>query len=351
MHRTLRRAAGALVGLVGTFIVPALAFAEDPMCNAGGSLVVLHGDGVPPALFAPFVRQLRAALTRRSIGLCVLEAPDADPPRTRPLAGLGLTIESKGTDDIVVTVNVRDEVTSKSVMRDVSLQGLPEDARALVLAEAADELLRASWAELLVDDAPAAKQEPPPEVRRAIEPRSDTSTRSWRAPVVEVAAGIGGEVFGTGQRQVGVDLSAVIFPVARVGALLDVGMRAVSRAEAQHGLVEASALVGALGVVLAPFAPSPRYGLDVGPEIFATQTTYRGVARSSAALGSNDTGTSAHISAVGRAWIAIAGPLRASASVLVGAPLRPVRVVAEHESVTGTGGILGGAELALGAAW
>lgn len=339
MQRTLK-----LVAFAVTTFVSTVAHAEDPSCKADGNVVVLHGDGVPPALLGPFVQQLRASLTRRSLGLCVLDSGDAEPPVTRPLAGLGLTVESNGADLLIVTVNVRDEITAKRVARDVDLRGLPEDARALVLAEATDELLRASWAELMVPDAPPPKQEPPPAVRRAVEP-----VRIARGPLVDVAAGIAGETYGTGQRQFGVNVDVMLFPVERVGALLQVGLRAVPHSEAHDGVVDASALVGAAGVALAPLRPSHRYGLWVGPELFATQATFRGV--SSTALGTKDTATAEHIAAFARGWIAIAGPLRASAALLVGAPIHPVRVVAEHESVTGVGGILAGAEIALGAAW
>jgi hypothetical protein len=138
--------------------------------------------------------------------------------------------------------------------------------------------------------------------------------------------------------------------VPRFGALLEAGIRAVPRSDASGGFVEASALVGGLGGAFAPLV-SRHYGIIVGPEVFATQATYEGVRTSSAVTASKDSGTAVHISAFGRGWVVVAGPLRASAGLLLGAPLHPIRVVAEHESVTGVGGALFGAELALGAAW
>src|SRR5690606_19264247 len=46
---------------------------------------------------------------------------------------------------------------------------MPADARALAVSSSADELLRASWAELMISDAPAPKMKPPPEVMSAVQ--------------------------------------------------------------------------------------------------------------------------------------------------------------------------------------
>ena len=92
-------------------------------------------------------RLLRAELAPKHIDLCDAPAPGAP----APIASLTVALAS---DTATVRVEVRDRVTAKDVTRDVSLADVPEDTRALTIALAADELLRASWVELSLANAP-----------------------------------------------------------------------------------------------------------------------------------------------------------------------------------------------------
>jgi hypothetical protein len=56
-------------------------------------------------------------------------------------------VRVEGRDELAV-IELDDRVTHKRVARDLSLRGIPANGRALAIAIAIDELLRASWAEL-----------------------------------------------------------------------------------------------------------------------------------------------------------------------------------------------------------
>jgi hypothetical protein len=69
-------------------------------------------------------------------------------------------------------------VTDKRVQRTLDLAGLPEDGFPLAVAASADELLRASWAELVLNDAPARAVPVPEPVERALAPTLHEFLRS-----------------------------------------------------------------------------------------------------------------------------------------------------------------------------
>jgi hypothetical protein len=99
--------------------------------------IVLSGDGLDPALFNEVRTDLAAELAHRGIDVC-------DSNTAREPAALA---KLSRTDDTVV-IELDDRVTHKRVGRDLVLARLPANGRALAIAIAIDELLRASWAEL-----------------------------------------------------------------------------------------------------------------------------------------------------------------------------------------------------------
>lgn len=317
---------------------------ESPAC-AGGAAVVLHADVLEKPLRARFAEQLRAALAARHIELC---APDGD--GARPIAGIALEATENASGAILLTVTVSDELTNKRVVRDVDLRDAPPDSRALLLAQAADELLRASWAELLVPDAPAPTREVPREVTEAVLPAERHASPTARAPRVETFAGAGAEVFGSGQAQVGPEVAIGVFPLERFGALFRAGMRAASGTSTPSGDIDASALTFAVAL-LGGIAPrNGRLGLDTGPELFITRARYEG-RPVDGARGYNDEATAAHLAAALRGWIAIVGPLRVALDLRAGIPLHDVRVVGTEGTVSGVRGVLVGSTLGIGGAW
>ena len=105
----------------------------------GDSFVVLHEAGFEPALAAEVRTDFATELAHRGLGVC---ASAASSPR-EPAAVVELQAR-----DLLVIISLDDRVTHKRVARDLSLQTIPENGRALAIAIAIDELLRASWAEL-----------------------------------------------------------------------------------------------------------------------------------------------------------------------------------------------------------
>ena len=119
--------------------------------------------------------QLRASLAKRAIAVCSGTVPTPPESGSEQLAKLNgpmatLVFLPLSKDGVSLSLEVHDSVTAKRVGRDVDLRNTPPDGRALVLALEADELLRATWAELALKDSPAPpRADVPPAVRRAVE--------------------------------------------------------------------------------------------------------------------------------------------------------------------------------------
>jgi hypothetical protein len=292
-----------------------------PCGGAGHPGVALRASGLDGALATKITAQLRAALAGRGFELCAADRPEG--------AVAELDVSNGGAAGVSLSLTVRDQVTDKRVSRELDLRGIPDDGRALVIAEAADELLRASWAELLVADAPKPKRAVPSEVTRTLpalpadrEPPSPSDTIAG-APIVEVAVDAAIEHYGSGHTQLGPEIAAGFFPHPRLGLVARLGIRSAASAESVAGSVDPSAVAGGLAVLVAAFPRQGRLGLDGGAELFM----------------------------VARGWAVVARPLRATVGLSLGAPLHTVRAVADQRTIASVAGVLVGATLGLGGAW
>ena len=209
---------------------------------AGDEPWVAVSGGVP-ALFAEAVRSdLRAGLAPSNIDVC--EAPPES--GAEPLARVD--VEQVGPGGARYSLDVTDSVTQKRVGRDLALDKLPADGRAFALAVAAEELLRASWAELALRGVHSAQTAAPPEVRAIVE-RSERRPRAAERPVA-LGARLAFERFLGGQTQYGADLFSAV-PLGRVAAgLLALGARRALSERAPHGSIGASALSAEVGLSL-----------------------------------------------------------------------------------------------------
>ncbi len=324
---------------------PAPASAPAECGRPGHPGIVLRATGIDGELESKIVQQLKVALAGRSFDLC------ASDETTGAVAELDI---SKGSAaGVALSLSVRDEVTDKRVSREIDLRGIPEDGRALVIAEAADELLRASWAELLVADAPKPKREVPAEITRAlptVEPAPAPPTVRYRAPLVELGVDAAIEHYGSGHTQLGPDLSVGVFPLERVGAVARVGIRSASRAENAAGSVDPTGVAGALALLVAALPREGSVGIDGGAEIFVTSVHYEATALPGSHARS-DTGTAVHASAVAHGWAVLTRPLRATLAVSLGAPIHTVRAATGDGTIASVSGLLVGATLGLGGAW
>src|SRR5262249_42293691 len=106
------RGAATAVALLGA----SPAWADDVAGPAAPNLVLLHAAELAPELRTELGRQLRAALAGRKLTLCLRESEGA--ATDSALAGVDVTVQDRGAEDIVVTVTVRDDLTAKRVSRD-----------------------------------------------------------------------------------------------------------------------------------------------------------------------------------------------------------------------------------------
>jgi len=101
-------------------------------------------------------RHLEASLRDRGIALCTEASASM-----RPVGRVLLEVTREKGEPITALIRIGDNITDKRVEREMNLTGVPVDARPLAVSASADELLRASWAELLLADAPPPAIEPP----------------------------------------------------------------------------------------------------------------------------------------------------------------------------------------------
>ena len=138
------------------------------LCRPTGTFLTLAMPGAwAPGQRGATTAELRAALATQDFGLC-LES-NAWPSEVSPVAGLRIELREAAR----IVIEVRDAVTDKYVRRELDLTGVPVDAQPLTLAIAADELTRASWAELLLEDAPEPARPPPPAVQAVVERQAE----------------------------------------------------------------------------------------------------------------------------------------------------------------------------------
>lgn len=140
--------------------------AADSCPESSRPLIVMSAQVKPPdQVVADALRDhLKTQLAERGIDLCV-----GSPGKRAPIGQVTLIVERLDNGPVTALVRIGDNVTDKRVERTMDLTGMPADARALAVSSSADELLRASWAELMIADAPAPKMKPPAEVMSAVE--------------------------------------------------------------------------------------------------------------------------------------------------------------------------------------
>lgn len=324
---------------VGGWVAIMLTSEPAAACGETGSWVRLRIDGLTAKLQTAIVTEMRSTLATRSIEICGFDEPTSG----TPLAVLEVAAE---VDDISTSLTVDDGVTQKRLARSVDLGAIPPDGRALTLALALDELLRASWAELTLP------------VTRPIAPRPElASARSRDAPsspppvrrVWEVGAVFAVEHFSAGHDQLGANLIGRYSFSSRLDLLAEVGPRAGLAAHVARGTIHSSGLVfgGGIGARLLP----PTVPLDVmlflealGERIAFEADPAPGVA----ARGKERAGFGA-LAVVG-AGIAypIFEPLRVDARIAGGVPLHPVYGLDGDDRVTGLAGVLLMGQLGIG---
>ncbi len=275
----------------------------------------------PPALATAVLSELRAGLSPSSIDVCEPAASS----KAEPLAQV--TIEAVAATRY--RLEVTDSVTRKRVSRELGLEQLPADGRALALAVAAEELLRASWAELALRGPHSAQTAPPPEVQAIVQAEQSRATERFKA----LGARLAFEHYLGGQTHYGADLF-VTLPVGPLAALLlGVGARRALTAQAPHGSIGANGYCAELGVSLA-FLERPNSELSALVSSRALRLTFQPAA-GSGATAAEDSGL-ALTSRVGLAFaFGSSGVLRSYSSVGAGLPLLSYSAADSGAAVTG----------------
>lgn len=223
-------------------------------CGSEASVLVRFvGAGWPPELVRDTRDDLRAGLRVRGIGLCSAE----DPITILPVATV--LLHWNPFDAPLVSVEVQDELTNKRVLRDLRLATIANDARALALAQAADELLRASWVELRLQDAPQPVRPPPQVVQETVQLPVVQSGAS--GPTKVLGARFAAESYGGGLRLLGADAYMAFWLADQLGLQVAIGARASSRIQAPHGSIDASALTASAGLMAAVWPREARFNV------------------------------------------------------------------------------------------
>ncbi|HEY2368593.1 MAG TPA: hypothetical protein VGH87_19485 [Polyangiaceae bacterium] len=277
-------------------------------------------------------RLFAAELRARHIAVCNTPAEGAPPP-------LGVVAVRTSSEAAFVEVDVRDDLTAKSLKREVALADVPSDVRALTVAVAADELLRASWAELAVKSAFSAKQQEkvPAEVRDVVR---DTMVDVPKRDEPRIAFGAGAvlDAFTGGSTLLGADVLADAWIVPRLRIVARFGLRSGLSARGADGDVSTSAISFKLGAALTLTPPQLRAGLDLALRAGAMRVAFVATPSTGASARSlADTAVLADAALLG--WVKLAPNLRALADAAFSVPLRSVVATDGADVVTGVSGV------------
>jgi hypothetical protein len=271
---------------------------------------------------------LRAELGSRGIDLCA--GPEG--PDTAPIATVDVSLSGQGAQ---IVVEVRDQLTAKRVDREVDLASVPTDSRPLTLAVAADELLRASWAELALASAPRPSAPIPPEVdasltRDLVRPSRSTNTAAFGA--------VGAiEHWGGGATLYGADLRVTAWLASPLTATLRLGLRDGLTVTAPDGDVHATAWVAGVGAAL-QVTPWRRAGVEGVGRFDVERVSYLAFPNAKA-RGSTDAGVALIAGAGADAWVELGGSIRMAIEGLATVPVRSVRAQDAGRDVSSISGI------------
>jgi len=262
------------VTLLWPCALPTRGAAQDDPCLVSAQpwvAVAFSGASFSPELERAVLLDLRAGLRLKGIEACVIGRAGSSPP----LAVLQLSAASP--ERFTVSIEVHDALTEKRVQRDIDMTGVAADARSLTIAAATDELLRASWVELALADAPAPSREPPAAVREALRESLEPARVGQR----DLALGVRFEsaYFGAGLGWLGADLLATPWLFEHVALELAAGARAGLPRQGEHGEVSSSALLGGLALRIALVERTAPLGVDALAGVAVASVRMRGEAR------------------------------------------------------------------------
>jgi hypothetical protein len=329
------------VPLAGCFMLAKAHAAEPPGFRCGESdrpwvELQFEGEGWDVRLQQSIRADLAAGLRLRGLLVCGPDKPGSE----APLASVQLS--AAALNRVAVEIEVHDALTNKYVLREVDTRSVPGDARGLTLAAAAEELLRASWAELAIEDAPAPAREPPVEVTNAVRPAQPV-LRNSRALGLRFSA----EHHTGGQTQFGPDAWFDLWMSDFVAAELAIGYRHGLDVTSEHGSIESQGAVLGTDLLVAfagrrsPLLLAARLGMQFAAYEFSGRASDGGIGDEATGFG-----LAARAALVLRVTLGDLAELRLEAGP--GVSMRVVAALDEGEEVTGTGGLQAHGELGFG---
>jgi hypothetical protein len=332
--RGARPAIGAVVTLVVALALTERRASGDEAAacgRRGRPWVGVHTPDDLPRSLSSFVGLLRAELASRGIDLCT----SVDAGQEPPLA----TIEvSSAPDSVALGVEVRDALTAKHVSREVALGGVPADSRPLTIALAADELLRASWAELALRTAAPPALPVPVEVTKTVRETIEPAVVPASAP--QFLLGVDGALqrFGSGTTMFGADARLGAWWTRRVAAGLRFGLLSGGVVSASDGSVQPSAWIAGAAAIVTVTPPEYRWGIDALGRFDVEHISFVAMPRGTA-TGSSQSDYALLAGLGPQAWFRILPTLRVGAEVLAMIPLRGVEAADAHVNFAGASGV------------
>ncbi len=324
--------AGGLIFLL--FFLAVRGVRADPArCGSGRPWVSVEftGQAWAQRSRSEVMEDLRAGLGSEQIDVC----RRAEAASSAPLAAI--TLKMKDPANLSVTIELLDEVTKKRIGRDVSLANIPEDGRPLATAIAADELLRASWAEVALDkrERPPA---PPPEVSAAVSRvlPDRSSASAARAGRFGIGARAAAERYDR-HTEVGADVFLRPRFAPSWGAELALGLRDGLVEASEHGRIDARASAMGLGAWLS-LARFPAFELSLELGARASRVVFSGEPAASAS-GREEAGWALYGRAGASPALRLVEPLWVTAVLGAGAPLKTFAASDDSRLVTGVRGI------------
>ncbi|MDD9946233.1 MAG: hypothetical protein OXU20_34635 [Myxococcales bacterium] len=242
--------------------------------------------------------------------------------------------------------------------RNVDLSTVPRDSQGLVLALAADELLRSLG--LLPLSSTNATQDPtqpspqveeppaaPPEKADPLPGPQASAQKGPTAPHLRFAVNGSLEHHGAGVTQAGADAVAALFPTAHVGLEAALSVREGFRRQSDRGTLGLRALGGRASLLIAPTGRDHPTTLVARLGVAVLTADLRGHPNEGA-LATREQGLDVHgILAVGLRQ-QLVPPLELAIDAGLGGPLLAITLADDGRDVAGTGGVQLRCSLGLG---
>jgi hypothetical protein len=218
------------------------------------------------------------------------------------------------------------------------LDELPADGRAFALAVAAEELLRASWAELALREAPPEVKAAPPQVKNIVrDSLTDSPAQADREAMAQrmVAARLAFEHYLAGQTHVGADLAVRQRLARRFQVEATLGGRTALQEKSASGSVSGYAL-SASAAMLFGFIAEPGLHLFAESGVRGARVWFRGEPTAMGAQGQSFSGWAVFGRGGLGAEVGSSG-LSAGLRLGLGAPISTLEARDGDETVTGVG--------------